>query len=98
MYVETEAVDCALTECGEGDEVCVVALEGDSPVAARLRVLGVMAGVPIRVARAGSPLIIEVGETRLCLRGSEAEDIRVCPVEFAWAGFPFAVAEDASPA
>ena len=96
MYVETEIMDVSLTECAEGDEVFVVALDSDSTISARLRVLGVMAGVPIRIARAGSPLIIEVGETRLCLRANEADHVRVCPIDPAWSGVPLTVAEDAS--
>ena len=96
MYVETDVVNFTLTECAEGDEVCVIGIDGDSPVAARLRALGVLDGVPIRIARAGSPLIIEVGETRLCLRGPEANGVRVCPVELAWAGYAPGAMEDAS--
>ncbi len=96
MYVEAEVMDVSLTECAEGDEVFVVALESDSTISARLRVLGVMAGVPIRIARAGSPLIIEVGETRLCLRANEAEQVRVCQVDPSWSGLPLAAVEDAS--
>ena len=98
MFVETEAVpmELALTECAEGDDVFVVSLDGDSPISARLRVLGVMDGAPIRVVRSGSPLIIEAGETRLCLRANEASQVRVCPAALAWCGAPFT--EDASPA
>lgn len=98
MYVETDEMDISLTDCAEGDEVCVVGIDGDSPISARLRVLGVMAGVPVRIARAGSPLILEVGETRLCLRANEAEHVRVCPVELAWSGAAASAVEDASPA
>lgn len=92
MYVENEVMEVSLTECAEGDEVFVVSLEDDSPLSARLRVLGVMAGVPVRVARAGSPLIIEVGEARLCLRANEADRVRVCPLELAWSIVPANVA------
>ncbi|MBM3289823.1 MAG: ferrous iron transport protein A [Candidatus Hydrogenedentes bacterium] len=100
MYVETEVavMDLSLTECAEGDDVFVVSLEVDSPISARLRVLGVLDGVPIRIARAGSPIIIEVGETRLCLRANEADHVRVCPAGFAWDGAGAPLAEDASPA
>lgn len=89
-------MDVALTDCTDGDEVFVVALDDDSPLSARLRVLGVMAGVPIRVARAGSPLIIEVGDSRLCLRANEAESVRVCPMELSWSAAYASPAEDAS--
>lgn len=98
MYVETDEMEVALTDCTEGDEVFVTGLDGDSPMSARLRVLGVMAGVPVRVARAGSPLIIEVGETRLCLRANEAEQIRVTPMDAGWLGISNSDVEDASPA
>ena len=98
MYVETDEMEVALTDCTEGDEVFVTGLDSDSPICARLRVLGVMAGVPVRIARAGSPLILEVGETRLCLRANEAEQIRVTPLDSAWLGMSSSSVEDASPA
>lgn len=98
MYVETDAIEMSLTQCTEGDEVCVVALGSDSPLSARLRVLGVLAGVPIRVARSGSPLIIEVGETRLCLRANEADQVRVRPLDAPWLTDLLSGLEDASPA
>ncbi len=95
MYCEMEAIELPLTECAEGDDVCVVALDSDSPLSARLRVLGVLAGVPLRIARAGSPLIIEVGETRLCLRGSEAEQVRVRVIGSSWPAAALSVVEGA---
>lgn len=91
-------MEVALTDCTEGEEVFVTGLDSDSPISARLRVLGVMAGVPVRIARAGSPLIVEVGETRLCLRANEAEQIRVTPMGSAWLGTSNSVVQDASPA
>lgn len=93
MYCETEAVDLALSACEQGDEVVVTAMEFESPLSVRLRELGVLAGVPVRIARAGSPLIIEVGETRLCLRGSEGNGVRVRPLSAEW--MPIALAEEA---
>jgi Fe2+ transport system protein FeoA len=86
----------ALSECAEGDEVFVDAWDDDTPISARLRALGVMAGVPMRVARSGSPMIIEVGESRLCLRADEVAHIRVIRLDAAWPAT--AVVEDASPA
>lgn len=93
MYCETEAAELSLSACEQGDEVVVTTMEFESPLSVRLRELGVLAGVPVRIARAGSPLIIEVGETRLCLRGCEGDGVRVRPLCAQWV--PGALAEEA---
>jgi Fe2+ transport system protein FeoA len=47
-----------------------------SPLSARLRELGVTPGCPVRVLRSGSPLVIQVGGGRFCLRREDAACIR----------------------
>ena len=66
-----------LTTCSSGDEMTVIDLAVDSQLSARLRELGMVPGARIRLARAGQPLIIEIDETRFCLRGEEADGILV---------------------
>jgi ferrous iron transport protein A len=59
----------------------VDALGFEDPVARRLRVLGFVAGEPVRMVGAGplggDPLLVQVGQTRFALRRSEAGRIRI---------------------
>jgi Fe2+ transport system protein FeoA len=74
-----------LTECDAGDEGEVVSLNGETSVIARLRELGLMPGAHVRIARSGAPMIVEVGNTRLCLRSEDASAaivrVSICPDE-----------------
>lgn len=81
-----------LTECEAGEEVEVVSLDADTGLGARLRELGLVPGVFVRAVRVGSPMIVEVGNARFCLRGEEAShvQVRISPcsdVPTAFAGF-----------
>lgn len=58
-----------------GDEGTVTGLEGSSPLAGRLQELGVIPGARIRVVQHGSPMLIQVGDSRLCLRREDASGI-----------------------
>lgn len=60
-----------------GVEGVVTAIPGTSRLLSRLRELGVVPGVRIRVLRAGASLVIQVGEGRLCLRRKDAMPILV---------------------
>lgn len=66
-----------LSECRTADEVEVCDVSSDSAVAVRLRELGMVQGASLRIVRDGSPMIIELGNTRFCLRGNEAALVRV---------------------
>ncbi|GMV99781.1 MAG: hypothetical protein AMXMBFR84_09200 [Candidatus Hydrogenedentota bacterium] len=68
-----------LTECQTGDEVDIVRYATETPLCGRLRELGLSPGHVVRVARAGSPMIVEVGASRLCLRGADASQLVVRP-------------------
>jgi Fe2+ transport system protein FeoA len=46
-------------------------------LASRLRELGFLPGQPLRVLRAGSALIVQIGETRLAMRRRDATLIRL---------------------
>ena len=56
----------------------VTAVNGASRFASRLREIGVVPGVRIRVLRTGSTLVIQVGEGRFCMRQRDALSIQVC--------------------
>lgn len=60
-----------------GETAVVLEVPGSSPLAARLRELGVVPGALIRVLRATCPLVIQVGGGRFCLRKRDASCIRV---------------------
>jgi Fe2+ transport system protein FeoA len=58
-----------------GDEGTVTGLEGSSPLAGRLQELGVIPGARIRVVQHGCPMLIQVGDSRICLRREDARGI-----------------------
>jgi Fe2+ transport system protein FeoA len=60
-----------------GSEGTVSEISGPARFAARLRELGLLPGVRLRLLRSGSALIIQIGETRLAIRKRDAEAIRV---------------------
>mgnify|MGYP001618835896 CR=1 FL=1 len=66
-----------LLDCTAGDEAEIIEITASTSLAARLGEMGMIPGAWVRVLRQGSPLIVQVGEARLCLRGSEASKIRV---------------------
>jgi Fe2+ transport system protein FeoA len=70
-----ESFESPLSECQSGEEGEVISVDTDTTLAARLRELGIVPGARVRVSRAGSPLIVEVGSARLCLRGEEASRV-----------------------
>jgi Fe2+ transport system protein FeoA len=62
----------------EPDEEAVIrSVGGAGPLRSRLEELGLLPGARVRVVSRGSPCILEVGQTRLCLRGHEADSILV---------------------
>jgi Fe2+ transport system protein FeoA len=54
-----------------------VGIDRDSEWAARLRELGFENGCWVRVARGGSPLLIEIGAARIAVRAEEADHVCV---------------------
>ena len=66
-----------LPAIARNEEAVIRVLAGPGPLRARLQELGLTPGARVRVLASGSPCILQVGETRLCLRGDEAEAILV---------------------
>ena len=62
----------ALCAWNAGDEGFVTALDAASQQALRLQDLGLVPGVWIRVIQSGSPMLIQAGDTRLCVRSADA--------------------------
>jgi len=67
-----------LSHCAVGSQNIVTEVAGTSPLSTRLRELGLLPGVRVRLLRAGSSLVIQIGETRLAVRRDDADAIRVC--------------------
>lgn len=60
-----------------GVEGVITAIPGTSRLLSRLREMGLVPGVRIRVLRTGTSLVVQVGEGRLCLRRKDAMPILV---------------------
>ena len=75
--VAMPAVEASLASWLPGDEGVVTAVPGTSRLLSRLRELGLVPGVRIRVLRTGTSLVIQVGESRFCLRRTDTVPIRV---------------------
>ena len=71
-----------LDQIPKGGLVRVVRIDGDDPIARRLRDLGVREGVVVEVLRRapfGDPTVFELCGYQLCLRRTETKRIRVAP-------------------
>ena len=66
-----------LTACRKGDTGTVFDVSGSCETSKRLAELGVHEGSVVHVKRAGMPMIVQVGETRICLRAEMADSILV---------------------
>ena len=73
----TPITGASLSSWKTGDEGVVTAVPGTSRLLSRLRELGLVPGVRIRMLRTGASLVIQVGEGRLCLRRADAVPILV---------------------
>ena len=70
----------SLAGLNEGDEGTVESVEGNSPLASRLRELGVCPGVRVRMLRGGARLVVQVEDARFCLRMRDAAAVRLSPI------------------
>jgi Fe2+ transport system protein FeoA len=69
--------ESSLSTLNPGEEGIITTVSGTSLLTSRLRELGVVPGVLVRVLRGDCPLVIQVGEGRLCLRKRDADPILV---------------------
>lgn len=63
-----------------GEWADVAELHGEPAWVGRMAELGLRSGARLRMLRAGAPCLLQVGETRLSLRGDAAMQILVRPV------------------
>jgi Fe2+ transport system protein FeoA len=68
-----------LQDLKAGDKACVLSLCGSECEIARLAAMGLRGGARLQLLREGSPCILQVDETRLCLRATEELQILVQP-------------------
>ena len=76
-YSATTHLD--LSQLPPNCEAVIAAITAPPQLAARLRELGFLPGQPLRVLRAGSSLIVQIGESRLALRRNDAAAIHLVP-------------------
>lgn len=66
-----------LNQMTEGEMGIVVANACQSSQTARLAELGLAEGEPVRILRSGSPMVLQIGTCRLCVRAEEAHHVAV---------------------
>lgn len=67
----------ALIDCLDGHCGIISRVDGDCQMTARLRELGFIPGEWIRVIRRGNPSILQIGDSRFCLRTEQISGITV---------------------
>lgn len=75
-----------LCECSEGITGVITRVDGQSQIISRLLEMGMLPGEQVRIVRSGNPIILDVGETRLCVRPDQIGGIRLTPVDPALVG------------
>ena len=74
---ESSLSEGALSEWRRGRDAIVVDVPWADRLSCRLREMGLLPGVRLRVLRTGTRLVIQIGEARLALRRADAAAIRV---------------------
>jgi Fe2+ transport system protein FeoA len=71
--------EISLAELKPGIKAGIVCMDCGEEVSQRLQELGFVAGAEIEVLDAGCPLLVRVGDARICLREAHAQGVRVSP-------------------
>ena len=74
---ESNLSEGALSEWRRGRDAIVVDVPWADRLSCRLREMGLIPGIRLRVLRTGTRLVIQIGEARLALRRADAAAIRV---------------------
>ena len=78
----SNSASCLLSELPPGSRCVVESIDASTPIGRRLVELGFAPTTPVEVLRRaplGDPVVYELRGTRLCLRRSEAQRVRVRP-------------------
>ena len=75
--LDTESVMSADRLCcwKSGEEGVITEIVGSSTVHDRLQELGMVPGAWVKVIQHGCPMLVQVGESRICLRREDARQI-----------------------
>jgi len=68
-----------LEQLAPNAEAVIAGIDAPPRLAARLRELGFLPGALLRVLRVGPAFIVQIGQSRLALRRSDAAAIRLVP-------------------
>ncbi len=68
-----------LDQLKDGDRAIISSLSGSDVELARLSALGLRSGVEVEMIRHGRTFIVQLEQTRLCLRPNRHTKIFVCP-------------------
>lgn len=58
-----------------GEEGIVTTIDGDGALSSRLQELGVIPGAWVKMVQHGSPMLVQVGNSRICLRRDDAKKV-----------------------
>jgi len=73
-------IEISLAELKPGIRAGIVRLDCGEEVSQRLQELGFVAGAEIEMMDAGCPILVRVGDARICLREAHAQGVRVSPL------------------
>lgn len=71
--------ECSLNSLTAGSRAGILCIECGQDVSLRLQELGFVPGANVEVLSTGCPLVVRVGDTRLCIREAQASVIKVQP-------------------
>lgn len=68
-----------LQDLRNGDQACIESMMGSDQEISRLAALGIQGGARLQLLRRGSPCIIQLEDSRICLRTGKQLQILVRP-------------------
>jgi Fe2+ transport system protein FeoA len=74
-----ESKQMSLVDLRPGIQANIVAMECGGEVDRRLQELGFVTGAEVEVLDSGHPLLVRVGDARICLRRAQARGVKVSP-------------------
>ncbi len=72
--------DFPLVNCIAGMSGIISRIDQNANLSSRLQELGLVPGEWIRVVKSGNPLLLQVGDTRLCLRMDDLKGVSMLPL------------------
>ncbi len=69
-----------LKTCHLGLSGIISRVEGNCPTTIRLLEMGLVPGQCVRILQTGSPTLLQIGETRLCVRSDALDNVSIIPI------------------